>query len=157
MEWLGQNCSWQAQQHANRIMDARDALGEERIIDVHYANLARQPIETMRALYQSLGDEFTAQAEAGMRAWLADNPQDKFGRAQYKLANRVSLRSIALLERTCRATRSSARVAGRQAPGGDRRSGSWHPTARSQPHGAESCQHAFVASISPGTGQVLVQ
>jgi hypothetical protein len=86
MEWLGQNCSWQAQQHANRIMDARDALGEERIIDVHYANLARQPIETMRALYRSLGDEFTAQAEAGMRAWLADNPQDKFGKHEYKLA-----------------------------------------------------------------------
>lgn len=86
LEWLGENCSWQALQHAERIMDARDALGEERIIDVHYANLARQPIETMRALYRALGDEFTAQAEAGMRAWLADNPQDKFGRHEYKLA-----------------------------------------------------------------------
>lgn len=86
LEWLGENCAWQARQHAERIMDARDALGEERIIDVHYANLARQPIETMRALYQALGDEFTAQAEAGMRAWLADNPQDKFGRHEYKLA-----------------------------------------------------------------------
>ncbi len=86
MEWLGQNCSWQAQQHANRIMDARDAFGEARIIDVHYGDLARQPIDTMRKLYQSLGDEFTSQAEAGMRAWLADNPQDKFGRHEYKLA-----------------------------------------------------------------------
>ncbi len=28
----------------------------------------------------------SAQAEAGMRAWLADNPQDKFGRHEYKLA-----------------------------------------------------------------------
>jgi len=86
MEWLGQNCSWQARQHADRIMGARDALGEESIIDVHYADLARQPIETMRKLYRSLGDEFTAQAEAGMRAWLADNPQDKFGKHEYKLA-----------------------------------------------------------------------
>jgi len=86
MEWLGQNCSWQAQQHANRIMDARDALGERRIIDVHYADLARQPLETMRKLYRSLGDEFTSEAEAGMRAWLADNPQDKFGKHEYKLA-----------------------------------------------------------------------
>ncbi len=101
MEWLGQNCSWQAQQHANRIMDARDALGEERIIDVHYANLARQPIETMRTLYRSLGDEFTAQAEAGMRAWLADNPQDKFGKHEYKLAQYglSPARIEALLER----------------------------------------------------------
>jgi len=101
MEWLGQNCSWQAQQHANRIMDARDALGEERIINVHYANLARQPIETMRTLYRSLGDEFTAQAEAGMRAWLADNPQDKFGKHEYKLAQYglSPARIEALLER----------------------------------------------------------
>ena len=101
IEWLGQNCSWQAQQHANRIMDARDALGEARIIDVHYGDLARQPIDTMRKLYQSLGDEFTSQAEAGMRAWLADNPQDKFGRHEYELAQYgLSLQKVsALFER----------------------------------------------------------
>jgi hypothetical protein len=85
-DWLGRNCSWQAVQHADRIMDAREQLGHDRIIDVHYADLMRNPIETMRALYKSTGDEFTAQAEAGMRAWLADNPQDKFGRHEYKLA-----------------------------------------------------------------------
>jgi hypothetical protein len=86
VEWLGKNCPWQAVQHADRIMDAREKLGQDRIIDVHYADLMRQPIETMRKLYESLGDEFTPAAEAGMRAWLADNPQDKFGRHEYKLA-----------------------------------------------------------------------
>ena len=40
----------------------------------------------MRTLYAALGDEFTPEAEAGMRAWLADNPQGKFGRHEYKLA-----------------------------------------------------------------------
>jgi hypothetical protein len=85
-EWLGRNCSWQALQHAERIMDARAQLGAGRIIDVHYADLMRQPVETMRRLYQSLGDPFTEAAESGMRAWLADNPQDKFGRHEYKLA-----------------------------------------------------------------------
>jgi len=85
-EWLGQNCSWQAAEHANRIMDARETLGRDRIIDVHYADLMRRPLETMRALYRALDDEFTPQAEAGMTAWLADNPQDKFGRHEYKLA-----------------------------------------------------------------------
>jgi hypothetical protein len=86
VEWLAENCPWQAAQHANRIMDARDALGEDRIIDVHYADLMREPIETMRKLYKALGDEFTAAAESGMRAWLDDNPQDKFGKHEYKLA-----------------------------------------------------------------------
>jgi len=46
----------------------------------------RQPLETMRSVYKSLGDDFTPAAEAGMRAWLQDNPQDKFGKHEYKLA-----------------------------------------------------------------------
>jgi hypothetical protein len=84
--WIGTNCLWQATQHAERIMDARDMLGEERIIDVHYSELTRAPIETMRGLYKSLGDEFTEAAESGMRAWLDENPQDKFGKHEYELA-----------------------------------------------------------------------
>jgi hypothetical protein len=85
-QWLGENCPWQCEQHANRLMDARDRLGKERIIDVYYADLMRDPIATMRTLYRALGDEFTPAAETGMRAWLADNPQDKFGRHEYQLA-----------------------------------------------------------------------
>jgi Sulfotransferase family len=86
IEWLAQNCPWQAAQHANRAMDARDALGEDRIIDVHYADLMRNPLGTMRKVYAALGDEFTGAAEAGMSAWIADNPQDKFGKHEYQLA-----------------------------------------------------------------------
>jgi hypothetical protein len=85
-EWLGENCSWQAVQHANRIMDARAKVGHDRIIDVHYADLMRDPLGSVRTLYRALGDELTPQAEAAMRAWLSDNPQDKFGRHEYQLA-----------------------------------------------------------------------
>jgi Sulfotransferase family len=84
--WVSENYSWQAVEHANRIMDARQKLGHDRIIDVHYADLMREPIATMRKLYKALGDKFTPEAEAGMNAWLADNPQDKFGKHEYKLA-----------------------------------------------------------------------
>ena len=35
-EWLGQDYPWQAQQHAERVMDFRDKYGEDRVIDVHY-------------------------------------------------------------------------------------------------------------------------
>jgi hypothetical protein len=86
IEWLGENYPWQAVQHANRVMDAREKLAGDRIIDVHYAELLRDPIATMRKLYKSLGDEFTAAAESRMRRWLADNPQEKFGKHEYKLA-----------------------------------------------------------------------
>ena len=85
-EYLGQNCLYQAQQHADRIMDARDQFGEDRIIDVHYSQLMQNPIETMRELYKTMGDEFTAEAESGMQTWVDDNPQNKFGRHEYKLA-----------------------------------------------------------------------
>jgi Sulfotransferase family len=85
-EWIGENMPWQAVQHVERIMDSRDKLGEVRIIDVHYADLMRDPIATMRTLYGALGDELTPEAEARMGAWLADNPQGKFGRHEYKLA-----------------------------------------------------------------------
>jgi hypothetical protein len=86
MPWLAENYPWQAVQHADRIMDARATLGHERIIDVHYADLLRDPLPTMRTLYRALGDAFTPAAETGMRAWLADNPPDKFGKHEYKLA-----------------------------------------------------------------------
>src|SRR3546814_13471958 len=67
-------------------MDFRDKFGEERVIDVHYADLMRRPIETMRQLYRALGDDYTAEAEASMASWINDNPQAKFGRHEYKLA-----------------------------------------------------------------------
>jgi len=85
-QYLGADCSYQAAEHANRIMDFRDKFGEDRVIDVHYGDLMRQPIATMRTLYKALGDAFTPQAEKGMQTWLDDNAQDKFGRHEYKLA-----------------------------------------------------------------------
>ena len=66
-------------------MAARARIGHERIVDVHYAELMRDPMAAMRTLYEVLGDDFTPEAEAGMTAWLADNPQGKFGKHEYKL------------------------------------------------------------------------
>lgn len=86
LEWLGSNYPWQAAEHANRAMDARDAIGDDRFIDVHYADMTRDPIGTMRKVYEQLGDDFTPAVEAGMQTWLDDNPQGKFGRHEYKLA-----------------------------------------------------------------------
>ncbi len=85
-EWIGENMPWQAAEHANRIMDARARIGHDRVIDVHYADLLRDPLAAMRTLYKALGDDFTTVAEVGMQAWLDDNPQAKFGRHDYKLA-----------------------------------------------------------------------
>ena len=83
--FIGRNCAWQAREHVERIMDARDKLGEKRIVDVHYADMTTDPIGTMRKLYKDLGDEFTAEAEGAMQQWLDDNPQSKFGKHEYNL------------------------------------------------------------------------
>ncbi len=85
-EWLGEDYPWQAAEHANRIMDFRDKFGEDKIIDVHYADLLNDPVGETKKLYAKLGDEWTAEAEAGIQGWVDDNPQDKFGRHEYKLA-----------------------------------------------------------------------
>jgi hypothetical protein len=84
-EWVSENCTFQAVEHANRIMDYRERHGEDSLIDVHYAALVADPIGTMRRLYAALGDDFTPEAEAAMRAWLDDNPQGKFGKHEYGL------------------------------------------------------------------------
>lgn len=84
--WIKENCTYQARLHADRIMDFRDKFGEDRVIDVHYADLMRRPLDTMRQLYAALGDDFSEAAERGMQRWIDDNPRDKFGKHEYKLA-----------------------------------------------------------------------
>jgi hypothetical protein len=86
MEWVGRNFPWQTAEHARRIMDTRARIGHDRIVDVHYADLMREPIPTLRRLYAALGDEFTPEAEDSIQAWIDENPQGKFGRHDYQLA-----------------------------------------------------------------------
>ncbi len=83
--WISENYPWQAQEHADRIMDFRDRHGEDRIVDLHYAELMRAPIPTMRKLYDALGQPLSTEAKAAMKAWIDDNPQQKFGKHEYKL------------------------------------------------------------------------
>jgi len=84
-KWIASDMPGQAVEHARRATEFSERH-PGRVIDVHYADLIRDPIETMRSLYAALGDEFTAEAEHGMRSWLADNPHGKFGKHEYNLA-----------------------------------------------------------------------
>jgi hypothetical protein len=84
-EWLGEDCSYQAVLHLDRIQDTREKLGHDRIVDIHYADITRDPMGAIRKLYADLGDTLSAEAEAAMLAWLADNPQGKFGKHEYAL------------------------------------------------------------------------
>ncbi|MEO6248219.1 MAG: sulfotransferase [Sphingomicrobium sp.] len=95
-EWLGENCSYQAQLHLDRIMDSREKLGHDRIVDVHYADIMRDPMAVLRKLYADLGDKLSPEAEAAMQVWLGENPQGKFGKHEYALSKyNLSMETLA--------------------------------------------------------------
>ncbi len=82
---LGQNCKRQMREHVMRPLAVRERIGDEQFFDLHYAAFLRDPMGQMRRLYEWDGVPFSAEIEAGMRAWLDANPQHKLGKAKYTL------------------------------------------------------------------------
>jgi hypothetical protein len=68
-----------------RVMKQRDAgeLPAERITDVLYRDLVREPIATLDALYRRLGRSLSAEAEARMRTFLEDRRHAKRSPHEY--------------------------------------------------------------------------
>lgn len=58
----------------------------ESIHHMYYDDLIADPVAQMQKLYRFLGDAWTPAAESGMRDWLEKNPQGRFGRHDYSLA-----------------------------------------------------------------------
>ena len=58
----------------------------DRFIDVMYGDLVRDPLGTVRRIYQHFGRRLTPVAEERMRTFLAANPKDKHGQHRYALA-----------------------------------------------------------------------
>lgn len=61
----------------------RDANPDRQIVDVHYADLVRDPIATMRRVYGAFGDELEGQAFHAMAAHIESHPKGRFGRHGY--------------------------------------------------------------------------
>jgi hypothetical protein len=57
------------------------------VYDLPYSAISRNPIDAIRGIYEFAALPFTADSEAGMRAWLETNPADKHGRHSYSLAD----------------------------------------------------------------------
>lgn len=75
-----------AEQIVQRTIDARARHPEAAFLDVDYAELLERPLDVIAQIYAFDGLEATPEAEARMRAYLADNTQGKFGRHSYSLA-----------------------------------------------------------------------
>lgn len=79
------NVLQQLREHIDRPLVARRRIGDHRFFDLHYADLMRDPVAVMRALYAWAGDELTESTEQAMLDWLLAHPQDRFGVAPYSL------------------------------------------------------------------------
>lgn len=55
------------------------------IYNLYYDDMMTDPIAQMKKVYAWLGDEWTPEAEAGMKKWLEENPQNRFGKHTYSL------------------------------------------------------------------------
>jgi hypothetical protein len=68
-----------------RVMQQRDAgeVPNERIQDVRYRDLVRDPIGSVRGLYAGWGRALSAEAEARMRRFLADRRHTRRGAHEY--------------------------------------------------------------------------
>lgn len=70
-----------------RSIEARERVGDERVLDVHYDALVRDPVAELRRIHAFAELEWSAESEARARSWLAANPQHKYGAHRYGLAD----------------------------------------------------------------------
>jgi hypothetical protein len=68
-----------------RAMVVRDRTPGDRVLDVHYARLMRDPIPEMRRIHDFLELDWTPASEARIGSWIRANPQNKYGRHRYSL------------------------------------------------------------------------
>ncbi len=82
---VGHQLSEGAVRGVSRAMAARDTLGEERFLDIAYADLVTDPIKQLRRIYEFLGTELTPATLAEVEAHRGENPQHKHGVHRYRL------------------------------------------------------------------------
>jgi hypothetical protein len=65
----------------DRGVAARDrgTFPAAQVVDVHFTEFVADPLASIKGIYEGIGRELTADAEARMRAFLADNPGDGGG------------------------------------------------------------------------------
>lgn len=70
---------------ADRMLNDRQNLQPSQYTDVNYSQFTKDPIGTVRNIYQHFDLEFTPQFEENMKQWLKENRQGKYGRREYAL------------------------------------------------------------------------
>jgi hypothetical protein len=84
LEYMRQRFPQQLAFHLARPL-AVSAERPDDIYHLYYDDMMADPLAAVKKIYRWLGDEFTVEGEAAMRAWLAENPQNKLGKHSYSL------------------------------------------------------------------------
>jgi hypothetical protein len=66
-----------------RMIAFRERGNEDRFFDIYFAPFQKDPFPVLEQLYAFLGEEFTPEARARMKAWRESTPRDKHGRHEY--------------------------------------------------------------------------
>jgi hypothetical protein len=85
----------------DKMIAFRDRRPSVELHDLHFRDLARDPIAAVRAMYEHFGDTLTPAAERAMRAHLAAHPRTQYGAHRYTLGD-FGLRTEEVRERFAR-------------------------------------------------------
>lgn len=70
----------------SRVDAFRATHPEHAVLDVHYADLVQSPIDTVAAIYDTVGDRLSDEARAAMESYVASNRKGKLGLHTYNLS-----------------------------------------------------------------------
>jgi hypothetical protein len=70
----------------DRFLQERDRLGEQRVCDVNYIEIRRDPLAAVRRIYAHFGWSLSQKAEQRMRRTLASQPEDRHRLHRYDLS-----------------------------------------------------------------------
>ena len=85
--WMGEVTRESGELGMRRMIAFREAGNERRFFDIHFAPFQRDPFPRLSELYAWLGEDFTDEARARMRAWREATPRDKHGAHEYNAAD----------------------------------------------------------------------
>lgn len=70
-----------------RALDFRQRMGEDRFVDIAFADLNADPVATVGRAYHHFGLEVSAEASRAMAAWSVENAKGSHGTHDYALAD----------------------------------------------------------------------
>jgi hypothetical protein len=83
--WVGEHWGSKWARALDRAIAFRDAGGEARFLDVWFLDSVRDPVGTVRRVYEQLGRELSAGTAEKMKQWAADNAREKRAGHAYAL------------------------------------------------------------------------